>query len=114
MENILLLVVRHGETLYNKLGLYQGSLDSELTEIGIEQVNNIKKHLARFELDNFTIVSSPSWRCIKTAQLITNKERVINTSALLAEQRFGLWEGQETTTIKKRFERYLCLTIVTE
>jgi broad specificity phosphatase PhoE len=69
MKNIYLF--RHGETEWNKLKKFQGIVDIDLTETGIEQAKNIPIHLK--DKDIKVIYSSPLKRALKTGQ-ITAKE----------------------------------------
>ena len=41
-----LILVRHGQTVWNKLGKYQGQADIELSEIGVEQAEQLGKKLS--------------------------------------------------------------------
>ena len=59
-----LLLVRHGETEWNKLGKFQGCTDIELSKDGINQAENLKLKLNE-EFD--VIYSSPLKRAYETA-----------------------------------------------
>lgn len=104
----MLVILRHGETIYNTLGLYQGLLDSELTRKGIQEVSTIAKKLNNlYDLNKFDIYTSPSLRCISTLKIIqdiTLTSLKIQKSGLLSEQRYGLWEGEESARIKEKFK----------
>lgn len=60
--------IRHGETVWNTLKIFQGSSNSPLTEIGREQAKKLGKRLKNVEFTNF--YSSPLGRTIETSQLI--------------------------------------------
>ncbi|MFJ7728620.1 phosphoglycerate mutase family protein [Neobacillus sp. NPDC097160] len=65
MEQTIYLI-RHGETVLNTQGRYQGELDSPLTQDGIEQVKNISKLLKLVidEPNEYEIISSPLGRTL--------------------------------------------------
>ncbi|MBA5851610.1 histidine phosphatase family protein [Clostridium sp. cel8] len=96
-----LLLIRHGQTSWNKLGKYQGSSDIELSEEGIIQAKYLKKHLkGKFDC----IYTSPLKRAIKTAEIIASNSKktpiIVND---LREINFGKWEG---LTLKQIYSEY--------
>ena len=50
-----LILVRHGQTVWNKLGKYQGQADIELSEAGIEQAKLLGE---RFPFDQVSAIYS--------------------------------------------------------
>ena len=60
--------IRHGETLWNTLKIFQGSSDSPLTELGISQAEKLSKRLKDVEFTEF--YSSPMGRTIQTSKII--------------------------------------------
>lgn len=87
-----LILVRHGETMWNKEGRTQGRRDSSLTEEGLKQAFLLGQWLKREEID--IMYSSPLNRARSTAEIIGNiigKEPHFNDG--LAELGFGAWEG---------------------
>ncbi len=90
--SIKLFLLRHGQTESNAKGIYQGSLDTELTKEGIKQAKLAKKYLSRVSFSN--IYSSPKKRALDTAKIIakgTNLEVKVRDG--LEEMHFGKWEG---------------------
>jgi probable phosphoglycerate mutase len=67
-NSTLLTVVRHGETVWNRIGRQQGWLDTELTELGRAQAKAIAGALAGREFD--AIYSSDLGRAMRTAEII--------------------------------------------
>ena len=51
-DKTILFAVRHGETEWNRMGKYQGHLDSPLTEVGIEQAHILAGCLAGQGIQN--------------------------------------------------------------
>jgi broad specificity phosphatase PhoE len=68
-----LIIIRHGETLWNKEGRVQGISDVELSTVGIEQARllalSLKDHPIR------VIHTSPLKRALKTAEVINEFHR---------------------------------------
>lgn len=60
--------IRHGETIWNTLKIFQGSSNSPLTEKGREQAKKLGEKLKDTEFSNF--YSSPLGRTIETSKLI--------------------------------------------
>ncbi|MEJ6467968.1 histidine phosphatase family protein [Fusobacterium ulcerans] len=60
--------IRHGETLWNTLKIFQGRSDSPLTELGISQAEKLSEKLKDIEFTDF--YSSPMGRTIQTTKII--------------------------------------------
>ena len=87
-----IILVRHGETLFNQLGLTQGWCDSPLTEKGIGQVRTARKNLADIPIDE--AYSSPSERACDTAEIILEGRGIeLRRDKRLKEINFGYFEG---------------------
>ena len=48
MANKISVLIRHGETEWNKLGKFQGSTDINLSENGIGQAELLKERIRNF------------------------------------------------------------------
>lgn len=90
----MLYIIRHGESIANTRGIYQGqSYDTDLTGRGKEQARAAAKALATFKIDS--IITSPSRRCLQTAQIIDYSiNRIIIQNKLILEINHGTWEGK--------------------
>lgn len=66
-------LIRHGETLFNVMGLEQGQCDSPLTAKGIEQALQAKKWFNDHHINFDKVYTSTSERAIDTCELITNQ-----------------------------------------
>ena len=90
MLNVYLL--RHGETEWNADGnRYCGRTDIPLTKKGIFQAEQLHYQLSDIAFD--AIYSSPLKRALRTAQIASGKNQVINDERLI-ELDFGNWEGE--------------------
>lgn len=93
MKKIYLM--RHGETRLNILGLNQGSWDSPLTELGIEQAKRAKQWFSDENIIFDSAFSSTKERASDTLEIITNlKDGEYSRDKRLSEWDFGLYEGQ--------------------
>ncbi len=88
-----LLLIRHGESKANELGLYAGHGDFELTEKGLEQAELTAKFiLSHYSVD--AVYSSDLKRAYQTAKATAEKLNTeIVTDKGLREIFAGKWEG---------------------
>jgi probable phosphoglycerate mutase len=87
-----LIVVRHGETLWNSQSRIQGHHNSELTEAGFRQARAIAKRLSRTPFD--ILYSSDLKRALQTAQCIAEPNgHEIKIEPRLRERNMGIFEG---------------------
>jgi len=71
-----LILIRHGESLWNKLNLFTGWVDVPLSERGIEEALNAGELLKEWKID--VVFTSELVRAIQTAMLVMSK----NTSGV--------------------------------
>jgi probable phosphoglycerate mutase len=113
MVKSLLFAMRHGETLWNAEGRFQGRSDHSLTVEGNRQASGNGRRLkAHFEQigvfpPRIAAYASPLKRARETMALLATElgipETGINIDARLAEASFGRWEGMTTLEVKARF-----------
>lgn len=100
-----LLILRHGETDYNRQGRYQGSTDTELNEEGLIQARQAAVDLKQTPIDR--IISSPLKRALDTARIIAEAAEVeVETIAEFAERNMGVFEGMTRDEIVARYPEY--------
>ena len=96
---MILYLVRHGETDWNRAGRLQGQTDIELNEKGREQAAKLRGKLAGVELD--AAFSSSLTRARQTRQIILDGRNVPAwDEPLLKEMNFGQWEGDMLKEIR--------------
>lgn len=96
-----IILVRHGETFWNKESRFQGSADIELSPEGVKQAESLAERFADVRLD--MIYASDLQRAEKTADIVAKQHGInINTEARLREADFGVWEGLTFEEIKER------------
>jgi probable phosphoglycerate mutase len=100
------ILIRHGQTEWNRMGRIQGHLDSALTAEGIVEARACGARLACENLAAF--YCSDLGRARHTAALIAESMRVSpppvwRTSAALRERRFGAGEGLSHAQVDREF-----------
>jgi broad specificity phosphatase PhoE len=99
-----IIFVRHGETDWNKNGLIQGSVDTDLNETGHAQAKSVALLLAQQDLEwrDFNIVVSPQRRAQQTAEYILNAlhRDLDGVEPRVRELGFGIWEGKPFWELK--------------
>jgi 2,3-bisphosphoglycerate-dependent phosphoglycerate mutase len=102
MNETTLIVVRHGETMWNREKRMQGTTDSQLSDVGRAQAQALGRRLASH---GFTaLYTSDLSRARDTARAIaehTRRDPVVE--ARLQERRFGIFEGLTADEIKSRY-----------
>jgi len=94
-----LLIVRHGETSWNREGRYQGRTDVPLSDEGEAQARALGKRLAGLPIA--IALTSPLARTRRTAEAILGDRKVVlEPEAPLIEISHGQWEGQLASDIE--------------
>ncbi len=93
-------IVRHGETDYNKKKVFQGQIDSKLTDEGRLQARSLAERLKDCKITK--IYCSTLTRARDTAKIISDiiKADVVETP-LLKEQSLGIWEDKNKQQVIK-------------
>ncbi|MBB5553286.1 histidine phosphatase family protein [Rhizobium lentis] len=93
----MIYLLRHGETVWNTLGRFQGQKDSPLTTQGIEQADFVAEVLHRElagDLRSFEMQVSPLGRTRETACRVQRLLPLVSTEdARLMEVTVGSWDG---------------------
>ncbi|MGP9529384.1 histidine phosphatase family protein [Glutamicibacter sp. AOP5-A2-18] len=95
MSEQKIVLIRHGQTEWNKAGRLHGRSDLPMNETGVRQAQQLAQEFA-VQGPWAAVYSSPLFRALQTAQIIS---KGIGTRALyenpeLMEQDFGDWEGK--------------------
>ena len=90
------LLVRHGETPWNREGRYQGRTDIPLSSEGEAQVKRLGDRLRTVSIK--TAIASPLVRATRTAEAIHCG--VLELDAGLLEISHGAWEGKLATEVE--------------
>lgn len=96
--------IRHGETLWNTLKIFQGSSDSPLTELGISQAEKLSKKLKDIEFTDF--YSSPMGRTIQTTKIIMgDRKQKIKFIEEFKEISMGDIEGVPRSEFEEKYPK---------
>lgn len=98
-----LILVRHGQTVHNVAGIAQGWNDSELSELGLSQVERLAARIVAFRPT--ALYSSPLGRAMATAEAIAAATGLeIVTLDELREMNYGGWEGKSFLDVRAEQE----------
>lgn len=87
-----LILVRHGQTEYNRTGRMQGHLDTDLSDIGREQARIMATATKHWNVSR--LISSDLRRARDTAaELATQWDIPVEIDVRLRETDLGLWQG---------------------
>lgn len=94
--------VRHGETVWNTLKIFQGRSNSPLTEVGVEQAKKLSQYLK--DIDFKKVYSSPQDRALQTTKLLLgDKNMEITTIDEFQEINMGKVEGIPREEFEKNY-----------
>jgi broad specificity phosphatase PhoE len=96
-----LLLVRHGETDWNRDGRWQGHSDTALNDAGREQARLLARELSDVDV----VYSSDLARARETAEILAEELGLeVRLDPRLRERGFGAWEGRTTAEIEAAFQ----------
>jgi len=93
MKKKILYFVRHGQSVYNKMNILQGQIDSPLSEEGEEQAKNVAPKFKNLGLKH--VAHSPLLRAKQTAMIINEQLNLpISQWDDIREMSFGKWQNE--------------------
>lgn len=99
-----LILVRHGQTDWNKQNRVQGSLDIPLNDEGKKEAQNIAGELKGTKID--FLLSSPAACSMATAdEIATSHSLKVKAMPELNELNHGVWQGLLLGDVKKRYKK---------
>lgn len=106
-RGLRLLLVRHGETEWNRASRFQGGIDVPLNDNGRGQAQQAAAFLQDVKID--FAVSSTMLRPKETAEIIlkTHSNILLDLQDDLKEISHGLWEGKLEAEIKQEYPQLL-------
>lgn len=89
-----MILVRHGESEWNRIHRYQGQLDAPLSDVGIKQAHLLAERLRGEPLN--AIYTSPLQRCARTTEIIAafHPDVPVHQDNALLEIHHGEWQGK--------------------
>lgn len=98
-----LVLVRHGESKWNKLGLWQGWTDIDLTENGVKQAQAVGNELKDIHFDY--AYSSPLIRASKTLdevlKVLGQQDLPVVKDKAITEKHYGIYAGKNKWQVKE-------------
>ena len=110
-----LILVRHGQSIYNQKNLFTGWTDVPLTPQGIEEAQNVGKILKAHDL--YPDICFTSWlkRAIHTANIALAElgwEHIDHhRSYRLNERHYGAWQGMNKDEVKNKYGEEMFLAV---
>lgn len=100
------ILIRHGQTVWNLEKRTQGHLDSPLTELGIAQAKTTAEKLKDRHIE--LIVSSPLGRALRTAEIVRELLNIsaMETNDLLIERNLGVLQGRTKEELFEEFPHF--------
>lgn len=96
------ILVRHGETIWNYEGRYQGQIDTPLSPTGIKQGKMVAEALKNVPID--VAYASPLSRSYETAKMCADYHGLeVNKDERLLEINHGKWEGLFAAEIAEQY-----------
>lgn len=102
----MICLLRHGETVWNTLGRFQGRKDSPLTKLGVQQADDVAQLLGEqiSDVGSFELQFSPLGRTQETARRVLNVLPVASRDDIrLMEVTIGCWDGLTKFEINTEF-----------
>jgi len=89
-----IILIRHGQTVWNREQRFRGQADVELDEFGLRQAQATGQYVAvRWPV--VAVYASPLQRTTRTAEAIARAQGLdVHPSAGLLDMNFGEWQGQ--------------------
>jgi len=101
-----LILVRHGETVWNVEKIYRGRADVDLDEVGIKQAELLGKYLSNWELE--AIYSSPLKRALATANIIARYHKIgVYIADGLVDFDYGEWQSLPEQEVRRSYPALL-------
>ena len=102
-----LILVRHGESEWNRSGRYQGQADAPLSDLGLRQADALANRLQHEHID--AIYTSPLQRARKTAEAIArfHPDVPFTEDTGLYEIHHGEWQGLLANEVREKYPELL-------
>jgi len=103
-----IILVRHGQTEWNRQERFRGWVDIDLDETGLRQAEVAAPRIAQWEVA--AIYSSPLRRAMATAQIIASRLGLpVVPLEGVTDMNFGIWQGLSIGEVKENYPELLDL-----
>jgi len=98
-----IILIRHGETDWNREQVFRGRIDVALNEVGVTQARAVQESLKDTEIDG--IYSSPLSRAFETATIVgENRNVAVRGEEGFIDIDFGAWQGLSHQKVKEEYK----------
>ena len=104
INKIVILLIRHGNTKFNKKKIFRGHADIPLDKTGMDQADKTGKLLGDINIRK--IYCSPLSRAVQTAEKISDRQKKqtkIITEEGFTDLSFGNWQGKSFEEVQKEY-----------
>jgi broad specificity phosphatase PhoE len=99
---VKIILIRHGETDWNKEQVFRGRIDVPLNQTGLAQAHAVRETLAEIAID--ALYASPLARAFETARVLAEDRNLdITAEEGLSDVDFGLWQGVAKEQVEKNY-----------
>jgi broad specificity phosphatase PhoE len=95
------ILVRHGQTDWNREGIFRGRIDVKLNASGLREAEIIGEALRGADID--AVCSSPLSRALETALRIAPDDGPVEALDEFTDMDFGAWQGLPREQVRKRY-----------
>lgn len=96
------ILVRHGQTEWNRFERFRGRVDIDLDETGLRQAEAVAGQVAQWEVK--AIYSSPLKRAMTTAQIIAKRLGLeVQPLEGINDMDFGRWQGLCIAEVREQY-----------
>ncbi|MFH2011128.1 MAG: histidine phosphatase family protein [Pseudomonadota bacterium] len=98
-----IILIRHGETDWNKEQVFRGRIDVPLNSVGLEQAKVTGEALRNYRID--AIYSSPLSRAMKTAEAVAafHPDISVKEAEGFIDIDFGKWQGIPHNRVQEEY-----------
>ena len=93
VQQLMIYIIRHGQTALNKTRALQGRSDNPLNETGVEQARAVGAWFREQGIAFTQIFTSPLVRAVQTAHLAAGEQVPLTVDDRLIEMDYGPYEG---------------------
>lgn len=103
-----IVLIRPGQTSYDEQSRLLGTLEMPLNAAGLEQVENIVRHLQQEHVKLEAIYTSPADPACSTACAIAESQQGVKVKQVdeLRNVDQGLWQGLPESEVRKRYPQF--------
>ena len=100
---VKIILIRHGETDWNKEQIFRGRIDVALNEVGLAQARAVQKFLKDVQIS--AIYSSPLSRALETARVVgEGRNCEVKIEEGFIDINFGRWQGISHQKVKEEYK----------